>query len=304
MSQVVPPESFAETMIANVVRVRMGDRTGFGFIVGLGERQLVVATALHTLDDGGDAEPVICFPHRGETCAAGSILYIADAIGSLPALDLAFLTVSYPEGLAWRPDVEAQRVEPGMAVRSIGRGRDWYIPDQPGRTSSVDRESRLIRYEGLSVVEGVSGAPIVSENGIVAMHVQGLGDADGGQGIDVRAIRERLVEQARGRWILVSRADCRQFISHRSVLGGLTITLHFDASAPDAAMQATALLHCLGARVALEPDWDAGAWPGNRIMYRSGGVRLMRSIQTVLASAGRLEGVLGDPTGEIELWIR
>lgn len=295
---------FATTIIANVARIRAGDRTGFGFIVGLGERQLVLATAFHTLEGPGGDEPTICFPHHGETCATGSIYYVADAIGVLPRLDLAFLTVPYPEGLAWRPDAMAKLVEIGTDIRSVGRGRDWYVPAQPGRVSDSDRATRLVHYTGLSVAEGVSGAPIVSENGIIAMHVQSLGGEDGAQGIELAAIRERLVTQARGQWILVPRADCQQLALHRSALSGRAITVHFDAGSPDAAMQATARLHCLGASVTLSPVWDASEWPGERITYSSGDVRLMRSLQSALAAFGRLQASLGEPVGDAELWIR
>jgi hypothetical protein len=295
--------SYVEALVPNVAHVRAGDRTGFGFIVGLGDGQLVIATALHTLEgEGGDA-PTICFPHRGETCSSGSILYIADAIGGLPALDLVFLTVPYPHGLSWRPDVMAESARLGVTVWSVGRGREWFVPEEPGTVTGMDRPKQLVMYKGLSVAEGVSGAPIVSDEGIVSMHVQSLGD-DGAQGIELSAIRERLVDHARGRWILVPRADCQQFSMHRAALGGSAITLHFDADVFDAAMQATARLHCLGMRVTLRPVWDRGEWPGDRIIYRSGDVRLMRSLQSVLASFGRLDAVLGQPAGAGEVWIR
>lgn len=296
--------SFAASITANVARIRAGDRTGFGFIVGLGPRQLLVATALHAVDGPGGDTPEICFPHREITCATGSIVYVADAIGNLPALDLAILSVAYPEGLAWRPDVDGERAQAGTGVRSIGRGADWFVPDQPGSVSGADTESRMVRYTGLSTAEGVSGAPIVAGQGIVAMHVQSLGEIDGAQGIGIAAIRERLEEQVRVPWILVPRADCSAQEVHRRALSGRTITLRFDAGLPRVAMEAAARLGCLGAGVALEPVWEAADWPGAGITYRTGHVRLMRTLQTVLASFGRLEGRLGEPGGDIEVRIR
>jgi len=189
-------------------------------------------------------------------------------------------------------------------VRSIGRGEEWYIPDRPGRVAGIDRAQRLVRYTGLEVAEGVSGAPIVSERGIIAMHVESLGENEGARGIELAAIRERLEGQVRGQWALVPRADCEALAMHRAVLAQRAITLHFDATAPASALQATARLHCLGARVILVPDGDAQRDAASGITYRSGDVRLMRTLQTVLASFGRLDGRIGQPAGDAEVRIR
>lgn len=52
------------------------------------------------------------------------------------------------------------------------------------------------------------------------------------------------------------------------------------------------------------PLWEASGWPGERVVYRSGDVRFVRSLQSVLASFGRLNTMLGQPDGDAELWIR
>lgn len=296
--------SLAEMMVPNVASIRAGNATGFGFIVGLGARELVVATALHTLQVSAIDTPTICFPLHGETCARGRLISIADAVGNQPALDLAFLTVPYPDGLPWRPDVLAASFAAGTEVRSIGRALEWYVPDQPGRVVGRDAATRTVRYQGLTVAEGVSGAPIVSAEGIVAMHTQSLGGEEGAFGIDIAAVRERLTEQARRHWILVEQPDCSTHDAHRGALAGRDIVMHFDASSPDGAMQAVARLNCLGARVLLEPAWDSGSWPGESITYRSGDLRIGRTIQTILASFGRIDTQLGQPAGDIEIWMR
>ena len=296
--------AFAESLVANVVRIQAGGSSGFGFIVGLGPRQVIIATALHTLTGSDGAAPEVCLPPRGDSCTSATLLYIADAVGDLPALDLAFLTIPYPDGLAWRPDAMATRSAPGTAVRSIGRGRTWHVPEESGRIVPGAAPDGFVHYAGVSLAEGVSGAPIVSDDGIVALHVQSAGDEDGAQGIDIQVIRERLTTQARGRWALVPRGECDALATHRQALGGRTVTLHFDGGAPERALDATARLHCLGARVLLRPTWEASGWPGERVVYRSGDVRFVRSLQSVLASFGRLNTILGQPDGDAELWIR
>ncbi len=297
------PAISAAAITANVARIRAGNRSGFGFIVGLDTRRLIVATALHTIDGPGGDAPELCFPHAGETCAAGRVLYVADAIGTMPSLDLAFLSVPYPPGLAWRPDVEASRSGIGAAVRSIGRGAEWFVPDAPGRITHRDPE--WVRYAGLSLSQGVSGAPIVADDGIVAMHVQSFGETDGARGIALAAIRRRLDHHAAGRWALVPPADCAGDAVHRGTLTGRAITVRFAGSAPGAALGAAARLTCLGARVLLDPVWDEAAWPGAGITYRSGDVRLMRTIQSVLAPFGRLGARLGAPgSGDAEVRVR
>jgi hypothetical protein len=304
LAQAPGPARFAESVVANVVRIQAGDRAGFGFIVGLERERLIIATALHTLKGAGDAAPLVCLAPRGDSCAEGSLLYIADAVGNLPALDLAFLTVPYPDDLAWRPDAMAASAPAGTPVRSIGRGRTWYVPETAGRVEGEDAETRLVRYTALTLAQGVSGAPIVSEDGIIAMHVQSQGDDQGAQGIAIDAIRERLTTQARGRWVLLPRAECEASAVHRGAIAGRTIVLHFSGADPDQGLRATSLLHCLGATVLLRPVWDSGDWPGGRVVYGSGAVRLVRALQSALASVGRLDTVLGAPRGDAELWIR
>lgn len=294
--------ALASSLTSNVARIEAGDRTGFGFVVGLHGRDLVLATARHTLDGPGGDAPRVCFALRSESCVRGAIFHIADAIGTLPALDLAFLTVPYPEGLAWQPDADGGEARKGEAVWSIGRANEWYIPERGGRVTGIDPSTRLVSYAGLEVAEGVSGAPIVTGRGIVALHVESTGDES--RGISLAAVRERLEAQARVPWLLVPRADCTSLAVHRTTLADRPVALHFDPAAPAAALQAAARLSCLGADVRLVPVWQAARWEGNGITYRTNDVRLMRTVQVVLAPLGRLDATLGQPVGGIDLWIR
>ncbi len=280
------PASAQRQYVHNTVRVEAGGRTGFGFIVGLQGANVLIATAWHTLD-GVDGDPSICFAHRPTDCARGQIVHVADAIGALPALDLAIVSAAYPAGLAWRPDAQATK-QRGEDVWFIGRSREWYLPDHPGRITSDVFERRLLEYRGLDVAEGVSGAPIVTRSGIVAMHVESEGET--ARGIAIDAIRERVVEHVRAHWALVPRPQCDERRAQRAALEGRDVAVFFDPARPAAALDAAALLLCVGARVMLQP---AAEWTGVGITYPRGELLSARAIQSTLAPLGRLDTALG-----------
>jgi hypothetical protein len=302
--QTAPGSSHVASLKGNVARVDAGAATGFGFIVGLAPRALFIATAWHTLKESSADSVTVCFPHRGETCGRATIVYIADPIGSLPGLDLAVLRVAYPEGLVWRPDALGIRPAAGQPVWFIGRAGDWYIPNEPGRTTGFDPAKRLVSYAALHVAEGVSGAPIISPSGIVAMHVESVGGDGDARGVDIHAIRERVVDGLRAQWALVPPARCAEQVAQRGVLAGREVVVHFDAERPDAGFDALARLNCLGARAIPRPEWGTPAWPGNGIRYASGELRAARAVQSVLADLGRLDTSIGNPEGGVELWVR
>ncbi len=289
---------------SNVARIDAGANTGFGFIVGLADRHLLVATAWHTLRDLSTDTVTVCFAHRGESCALGTIVYVADAIGSQPALDLAIVRTSYPEGLAWRPDALAARPRVGEPVWFIGRSREWYIPNEAGHASAFDAAKQLVSYKGLEVAEGVSGAPIVSATGVVAMHVESVGGDGEARGVDVHAIRQRVLEGLRAQWALVPSAQCAEQSAHARALSGRDVIVHFDSRQPDAGLDAIAKLNCLGARTLPRPVWGGETWPGNAITYASGELRAARTVQSVLTPLGRLDTRLGNAQGGLEIWVR
>ena len=288
----------------NVARIDAGANTGFGFIVGIADSALLVATAWHTLENAATDAITVCFPHRGVQCAPGTVVYVADAIGSQPALDLAIVRTRYSDGLAWRPDALGSRAQVGDEVWFIGRSGDWYIPNEPGRVMSLDAAKQLVSYTGLGVAEGVSGAPIITAAGILAMHVESVGGNGEARGVDVRAIQHRVVEGLRARWVLVPRVQCAAHSAHGRVIAGRHIVVHFDGRQPEAGLSAMAWLNCLGARAMPRPTWAADDWPGNTITYASGELRLARTVQSLLTSLGRMETRLGKAEGDLEIWIR
>lgn len=302
--QSVGPAGFLESLKGNTVRVEDAGSSGFGFIVGLGRQEVFIATAWHILESSGVTEPEVCFFNH-EPCLPGSVAYVADAVGDLPALDLAVLRVPYPEKLNWRVDVVDLESTVGSRVWSIGRAREWYVPAEPGQIVTAEPSRRIVVYKDLAVAEGVSGSPVISSNGIVAMHLQSIGTGETSEGLALDAIRERVNQNLSGRWVLAPLASCAEGERHKEVIEGQTIVVHFDWERFASGVEAMSRLRCLGASALPRPVWDAEAWSNEGIVYGSAHLRLARTVQGALApSLGRLELQLGESEGDVDLWIR
>lgn len=189
-------EVLANDLRRNVVYVisRWADgsqHTGFGFVVGERAGLLYIVTADHVVRDSNQtsATPgVFFYQDRGKE-------YQGDVLAThlmRPAGDLAVIRVPPPPGFSWQPKarsgVPAAR---GSDVWFIGRLGDWYVPVKPGAISSVE-PNRTIRFEGLTILEGTSGAPLVSNAGILGMIVVDTGVLGEATPLDVieRAFQE------------------------------------------------------------------------------------------------------------------
>lgn len=293
-------EDYLASIVHNTVRVEAAGQSGFGIIVGLRGSDLLIATARHTLGTGWEVEPEICFPPRGDVCSAASVAYLADPVGNQPRLDLAVLAVPDPGGIAWRPNIEAA-AEVGDEVWVIGRSLAWWISPTPGRVVGFDPDSRHVRYRDLDVAPGVSGAPIISRDGLVAMHLQAT---DEGHGLELAAIRERVTQRTRGKWILRPPSDCGGIGTAPRELAGRTFVVHIDPARPEPALDAMTRLLCAGIRAMPRTVPDAAAWERDRVVYRSGDLRAARVIQRLLAPVAPLDAALGQPRGDLDIWLR
>lgn len=294
-------QSQLSSMKGNVVRVIAENASGFGFVVGIDDRKLLIATAEHTV--ATDSEPQICILDQSEPCTTGAVIYVDDPVPGEPDLDLAVVELEFPAWITWRPDLQAPEPVAGDSVWFIGRDIDWYIPPTPGRVvAPADNEH--VSYLGLPVASGVSGAPIVSRHGIVAMHVRSDGANGAAHGIALREIKRRVEGRLAKRWVLVPQADCSQHASQVPVLSGRAFTVHFDWARPSAGLGAIALLQCFGTWAQPQPVWRSEEWLHEGIVYASGDLRTARALQTILTSVGRLDTELGEPRGDGELWIR
>jgi hypothetical protein len=291
-------------MKSNVVRIDAGARTGFGFVVGLGSREMLIATAWHTLRGLGSRPVSACFFPGEAPCVQGRVAYVADAIGARPALDLVVVAAPYPAGLAWRADVHVGLPVVNTPVWFVGRSREWYTPPQPGRITGFDAKTFLLSYVGLDVTEGVSGAPLVTTDGIAGMHVATLGNSGQAQGVSLDAIRDRVVSDMKARWILLPRTQCEKQKAHRAALADAVVTVHFSSQRPDAGLAALAQLNCLGVQTIPAPVWPDQSWPGEFVHYGSGDLRAARALQSALSTISRLDTNLVRDLNGLEVWVR
>ncbi len=289
---------------SNVVRIDASGRTGFGFLVGLRASEALIATAWHTLRDVAAAPLSVCFLQGEARCVAGRIAYVADAIGARAALDLVVVAAPYPAGLPWRPDLHVGIPGLNTPVWFIGRSSEWYIPPQPGHITGFDATTQLLSYVGLDVTEGVSGAPLVTADGIAGMHVASVGNSGEARGVALDAIRDRVVSDMQARWLLLPRAQCEKQTAHRAVLAGTVVTVHFSSDRPDAGLAALAQLNCLGAQTIPAPVWSDQPWPGELVLYGSGDLRAARALQSAVSSIVRLDTRFVSDQSGLELWVR
>ena len=183
---------------------------GFGFIVGQGAEQIVVATANHVLRDMskspgeqgyGESLKNIAQTIDVRFFAQSSKTYSAELMGvSDRSIDLGAIRVASPPKLSWRKDViSVQRAERGTQVRFIGKLGKWEIPAVPGVVR--EQEPPFFLVEDLSISQGTSGAPLLSDTGLVGMVVSDGLDATRALPISTVAA----VLQKAGPWQLVVR---------------------------------------------------------------------------------------------------
>src|SRR5262249_23234862 len=158
----------------NVVRITAARNgtlyDGFGFIIANRDGVVYIATADHVVrGDGPDAidqtPKVAFFSDQGAE-------YPAELLGTRLAPgegDVAILRLKAPAGLRWRPEALApDRVRRGASVWFVGLQRDWHVPIQPGSINRIEPNGVIVA-EGLNVRVGTSGAPLISETGIIGM---------------------------------------------------------------------------------------------------------------------------------------
>ena len=294
---------YVASLRPNTVAIEAEGRLGFGFVVGVGIHEMIVATARHTIQPPGGLparEANVCFDGPG--CFPGELVYLADPVGSEPGLDLAFLSVPYVEMLEWRPDAFGDTPSIGSPVWVIGRAQEWYVPQSPGELVAIAPDSSLVHYERLEVASGVSGAPVVSADGIIALHTLSSGAL--ASGVQIAQVRSRFDDLDGVAWILVPRPACEDRSSERGVLEGRPITVRFDPTRPEAALEAMARLNCVGALAYPRPVWPTDPWPEDGVAYAGGDLRAARAIQSLLAPLGRLDARLEETEVGLEVRIR
>lgn len=149
-------------------------KQGFGFIVARDGTSLIVATADHLLRGRGPDATVsdirVRFFDRPYEKQAASYVRTPEN-----RIDLGIVSVEAPPGFALDAamlDPESSDLGTGEDVWFIGRSNDWYVPARPGAVNRLVALDDEIVVDGLAVRPGTSGAPLLSERGIVGMIVR------------------------------------------------------------------------------------------------------------------------------------
>jgi len=163
----------------NVIKIKatfVGETTqsGFGFIVGADEQFEYFVTANHVVRKIN--EPAlnikVTFYDKNRSKQYAQLLEKSDE-----SLDLALLKVvkRRDEFGLWRRDALGL-VETGADVWFLGQGSKWVVPNQPGQVATKSAEcatvfdsEATISVENMKTRKGTSGAPLISNTGIVGM---------------------------------------------------------------------------------------------------------------------------------------
>jgi Trypsin-like peptidase domain/PAN domain len=174
MAQPRAGDTLANDLRRNVVRVisRWNDGTpeknGFGFVVGERDGLFYIVTADHVVRENSIAgTPGIIFYEDQGNEYQGAVLntHLIKSEG-----DVAVIRV--PSRFSWqaaaRSGVAAER---GDNVRFIGVQGQWIVPARPGAINGIEPNG-TIRFEGMAIRTGTSGAPLVGDKGILGMIIK------------------------------------------------------------------------------------------------------------------------------------
>lgn len=161
-------ESLRSNVVRITVRFQNGNiQHGFGFITGEKNKMLYLATAAHVVYgksfDQKPSQIQVWFYADRQT-------YFAEGGDFSEEYDLAILQLKKPYKLQYQGGNWADfSPRYNQAVRFIGREQDWRI-SVPGEISNFNNE-RILAYMPI-VGEGTSGAPLISEKGIVGLIIE------------------------------------------------------------------------------------------------------------------------------------
>jgi hypothetical protein len=171
----------ARTRVVKITAAFAGDspvtKHGFGYIAGERDGFLYITTANHVVRS--DIEDV--------PAAATKVQFFSDQGVSYPALvlethrraplDLAVLKVARPGAFPSPPLCDdGQSIARNLPAVYVGRDGEWYVPTGDGIVNSdapdVGSHFEVDFARTVAVKEGTSGAPLVSERGLLGMIIQ------------------------------------------------------------------------------------------------------------------------------------
>jgi Lectin C-type domain/Trypsin-like peptidase domain len=225
-AQQLSGDAVAESLCNNVVKIIAdrkdgGPEQGFGFIVGKRDDKVLIVTANHVIRGRGDLGPESVLRRVTITyCQDQGKSYDAKPLGaSNISIDLAVLEAEFPPKIpAWSQQALGltSDLKRGTQVWFVGRSGKWYVPIIPGIINEFTPDSRII-VEGLQILPGTSGAPLISKSGVIGMIVE---DEPGATyGVPMESIK-RAFEQWKLPWNLqqlrIFPSDCNKITRNQT----------------------------------------------------------------------------------------
>jgi hypothetical protein len=199
MAQSEKDDQEALRLRQNVVRVeaqhKNSSERGFGFVVGERGGDLYIVTAYHVVANPDEPEQgkvevrVTFYSDQGSS-------YSAEVLGTHkpPPHDLAVLRVRTPPGFQMETLCLAgsDKQKRDTPVWSIGKGTAWSVPSVPGGISEGPSSDRILTLDGMSVIRGSSGGPVVAATGLIGILL--TDSADNTQALSIDYIKGSLTE--------------------------------------------------------------------------------------------------------------
>lgn len=176
-AQIDPIAPLTESLKANVVAIRATldgtEEKGFGFITAEQNGRLYIATAAH----------VVRGPDKSKTAEKIRIKFLNDLrwfdasfVYHWDNEDLALLELNKPIALAWQPNCADLNPGSSRKVRFIGLNANEPRWVDPGLDGNIFGDSEaLLEFSINTIRPGTSGAPLITERGIVGMITQDEG---------------------------------------------------------------------------------------------------------------------------------
>lgn len=174
----VPLEQVTEALKPNVVALRVkfadgSEEKGFGFITAEQNERLYLATAMHVVrgvDKGQNPQSIRIRFYNDFQWYEATIVHHWDEV------DLALLVMSKPSLIQWRPncaDFAPKTYTPVHFIGLNGNEPNWIDPGTEGKI--FQQNDKEFNFAIGTIRPGTSGAPLISEKGIVGLITQDEG---------------------------------------------------------------------------------------------------------------------------------
>lgn len=175
--------SVSQSLRGNVVVITTDEQSGFGFIVAEQSKVAYIVTARHVVDEAKSITVMFYNNPPIQVNAKNCNLRYKN-------LDIALLSATMPDGHKWNKACYSDELNQGASAWYIGRNKGWYIPTGAAvcTINSVGPREEIYLDQS-SILPGTSGAPLVTNRGIVGMVLAEVpAEAEGFRIKDIRDI--------------------------------------------------------------------------------------------------------------------